>query len=145
MSFTNRHMRREVIRNTLSARTGGAPDARAVAAALLDTWQNMASRLEPVVGARGVDALFGRALHLAGNTFPWLAATGVRGNSATSLASLKTCFEGQKTSVAMDAACALLATFIELLASLIGESLTERLVGGVWDPSHPETQQQRQA
>lgn len=106
----------------------------------MDTWQQMAGRLEPVIGARGVEALFGRALHVSSKTFPWLTVSGAKGNSAESLANVKACFEGRETSAATDAGNALLVTFAELLAGLIGESLTERLLGVVWVPCPPESE-----
>jgi len=42
------------------------------------------------------------------------------------------CLAAQQTAAAAEAAGALLLTFAELLATLIGESLTERLLAPVW-------------
>ena len=145
MSTTCHTVRREALRETLARRAGYAPTTRSVADAALGIWQQMAARLEPVIGAGGVDVLFGRSLHLTGKAFPWLATAGAKGNSAASLGSLKACFEARETQVATEAGVALLAGFTELLAGLIGESLTERLLGTVWmQPlpiSEPETTQ----
>lgn len=143
MSQTNKDMRSDAIRNKLLESAGNTPDGGTVAQATLAIWQQMASRLEPVIGARGIEALFSRSLHLASRTSPWLATAAVHGNSAASLDSLKVCLEGREPSVAADAGCGLLATFTELLASLIGESLTERLLGVVWLPP-PQTQHETQ-
>ena len=142
MSQTSNDVRGGAIRDKLRERAGSAPDGSTVAQATLAIWQQMAGLLEPVIGARGVDALFQRAVHLASRTFPWLATAPVLGNSAASLDGLRLCLEGRETSVAADAGCALLATFAELLAGLIGESLTERLLGVVWLPSPLQTQHQ---
>ena len=102
----------------------------------------MADRLAPVIGARGVDALFSRSLHVTSKTFPWLAMAGNDGNSAALLASLKVRLAGQETAAAAEASDALLVNFTELLATLIGESLTERLLAPVWLPPSPESEQE---
>ena len=132
MSTLSRNTRGDVIRETITRRAGRAPNAAAIVQSTLFSWQQIAAQLEPVIGARGVDALFSRSLHLVGKTYRWLETSGVRGNGAVSLASISACFEGREPPVATDAGCALLATFAELLANLIGESLTTRLLEMVW-------------
>ena len=142
MSTQSTDMRGKAIRETIARRAGVPQDADAIAQSTLDTWQQIAAQLEPVIGLRGVDALFNRSLQRACNTFHWLEMIGVRGNGAASLAHLGTCFKGREPAVATDAACALIGTFTELLANLLGESLTARLVDVVWLPSTSETQKQ---
>jgi hypothetical protein len=52
------------------------------------------------------------------------------------------CLAAQHTGTAQEAAFTLLLTFTELLATLIGESLTERLLAPVWArPSLPLEQE----
>jgi hypothetical protein len=144
MSTTERERRRAAIRATLARHAGDAPDPNAIAAATLTTWHQMAARLTPVIGVRGGDVLFGRALHLTTAAFPWLDMAGARADQAALLASLQARLAGQETAaVGAAAAAALLATFTELLATLIGESLTERLLGPVWIHSLPESEQER--
>ena len=128
MSTAEPDLRRDAIRATLTQRAGGDPDASAIAEATLNTWHQVAARLAPVIGARGVDVLFSRSLHLTSSAFPWLAITGDHGDSAALLASLKARLAGRETDAATEASHALLVTFTELLATLIGESLTERLL-----------------
>ena len=130
------------IHETLLRRSGSAASPDAIAKSALDTWAQMAALLEPVIGARGVDALFARSLHLVGKTHHWLDASGVRGNGAASLASIRASFESKEALESMEAACDLLATFNGLLANLIGESLTNRLLAAVWLPSPSETQKE---
>jgi hypothetical protein len=60
----------EVIRTTLGQRAGRLPDAHATAEATAVTWRLVAAQLTPVIGARGLDVLFSRALHLASVEFP---------------------------------------------------------------------------
>jgi hypothetical protein len=117
--------RREAIRQTLVLGAGAGPEAGAVAAAVLGVWHRIGECLVPMIGARGVEALFGRALQLTASAFPWLAAAGE-----------------DKTSLAGVASVALLATFTELLATLIGASLTDRLLDPVWTVSTPPAGQE---
>nr|WP_315243110.1 hypothetical protein [uncultured Albidiferax sp.] len=125
----------ESIQGTLTQRAGGAPDASAVVDAVSRTWQFMAAQLEPVIGARGVGVLLDRAVHLTGKNYPWLAHTGPPQDQADRLSRLQACFASRGAQEAAAAGCALLVTFTELLASLIGDSLTERLLASVWlDP-----------
>jgi hypothetical protein len=122
----------EVIRTTLGQRAGRLPDADATAEATAATWRLVAAQLTPVIGARGLDVLFGRALHQTSIELPWLASAVDRGGSASPLPSLMACLAGQPASSAADASYALLLSFTELLAALIGESLTTRLLAPVW-------------
>jgi hypothetical protein len=135
-------MDHEAIRRTLAQGAGEAPDASAIAEATLSTWQQVAARLAPVIGARGVDALFSRSLHVTSKTCPGLATAGNDGNSAALLAGLKARLAGQETAAAAEASQALLVNFTELLATLIGASLTERLLAPVWLPPPPESAQE---
>lgn len=134
---------REAIRLTLTQHAGAVPDARAVAEATLVIWGQVASQLTPVIGARGVDALFSRSLHLTSAAFPWLAVPGEQGRPAAQRAGLKARLAGREADAATAAGSALLATFTELLASLIGESLSGRLLGPVW--AVPSTEFQRES
>ena len=122
----------EVIRTTLGQRAGRLPAADATAEATAVTWRLVAAQLTPVIGARGLDVLFSRALHQASVEFPWLASAVDRGGSASPLPSLMACLAGQLASSAADASYALLLSFTDLLAALIGESLTTRLLAPVW-------------
>lgn len=134
MPTTDNDQHREAIRRTLVQRAGDAPDTSAVAEALLSTWRQIATRLAPVIGARGVDAIFRRSLHLTSNVFPWLATAGEQADSTAPLIRFRACLEASEPAAAAEASYALLVTFTELLATLIGESLTDRLLSPVWTP-----------
>jgi hypothetical protein len=143
MSTTSDDPHREAIRGALARSAGEAPDASAIAEATLDAWRQVAARLAPVIGARGVEALFGRSLHVTGKAFPGFVATaGNDGNGAALLAGLKACLAAQEPAVAAAAGQALLVNFTELLATLIGASLTERLLAPVWLPPSPESERE---
>jgi hypothetical protein len=137
-------MRREAIRATLTQRIGSATDASATATAeaTIGTWRKVAVRLAPLIGPRGVDVLFRRALHQTSAAYPWLASAEAYADSAAALASLKARLVGQNSGMAAEASAALLLTFIELLATLIGEALTEHLLSPIWAPQFPGLDQE---
>jgi hypothetical protein len=143
MSTTSNDRSREPIRGTLAPGAGAAPDeASAIAAATLDTWQQVTDRLTPVIGARGVDALFSRSLHVTSKTLPWLAVAGDDGSHAAPPVRLKARLAGQETAAVAAASQALLVHFTELLTTLIGASLTERLLAPIGRPAPPEPEQE---
>lgn len=134
MPTTDNKSIQEAMRRTLTQRTGGAPDASTVSEAIISTWHQMADRLTPVIGEKGVDTLFHRSLQLTGNIFSWLAITGSYKDSAALLADLKARLASRETKDAVEASYTLLVTFTELLVTLIGISQTERLLRPVWAP-----------
>lgn len=134
MPTTDNKSIQEAIRRTLMQRTGGAPDASTVSEAIISTWHQMADRLTPVIGVKGVDILFHRSLQLTCTTFQWLAISGSYKDSAALLADLKARLASRETKDAVEASYTLLVTFTELLVTLIGIALTERLLRPVWVP-----------
>jgi hypothetical protein len=136
------NMYRDSIRRTLAMSAGIAPDARGVAEATLRTWGQMAARLTPVIGARGIEALFGRSLQMASAAYPWLSKAGGADDSANPLANLRASLEAIDPVVGIAGSHALLVTFTGLLATLIGEPLTGRLLDPVWTPPEPGTKRE---
>ena len=135
----------EVLRETISKRLGrGAaeqPNALDIAASTVALWRRIADQLTPVIGARGVEALFSRALHLATPAFPWLEEPPRPG--AAPIETLRAQLEGHEAAVSAEAGCSVLVTFIELLGTLIGPPLSQRLLEPVWDPPPVTSQQER--
>jgi hypothetical protein len=122
---------RESIRTTLAERAG-LLGADATVEATAATWRLVAAQLAPVIGARGLEVLFGRALHMTSTTYRWLAVGEDRGGRADALPSLAECLARQDPATAAEASYTLLLTFTELLTTLIGESLTTRLLAPVF-------------
>jgi hypothetical protein len=125
-------MQHLAVENALARAAGDDPDAGAVAAAALGVWLRMAARLTPVIGAQGVDVLFRRALLVTGRAHDCLATVDNDADTVALQESLRLCLSSRETAVAVEAGGALLICFTELLASLIGEALTERLLEPVW-------------
>ena len=113
----------------LAGRTAPGASASEVAAATVTIWADIEFSLIPVVGTRGVDALYRRSLQVTGDAHPWMAAAlsdGVRRDA--DIATFAAILASQSGAIATDAANAFLQTFHDLLVSLIGASLTERLL-----------------
>lgn len=124
---TRRLALRQMLRRNVAAGSGAIVHA----AAFFGLWQQTAGQLEPVIGARGVDVLFNRALHLTARRFPWLPSA-VDGNSVVPLELLQTCLAGRSAAEASDTGETLLLTVTGLLTGMVGESLTARLLGADW-------------
>jgi hypothetical protein len=111
---------------------GDDASAEQVAAALVDIWQGINAALTPVIGPLGLAALYRRSFHLTALAHPWLAG-GVEGaNADKDPTALKSLIVQRSDADAAAAATAFLQKFHEVLVSLIGASLTERLLRSVW-------------
>ncbi len=112
------------------ARQGNAEATAAqIAQAVGAKCQAIETTLAPIVGLRGVAALQRRSLHLAGRSHPWLAGEPA---GEDHLASLKTLLSGQHSANAALGGATYLQAFHDLLSSLVGPSLTERLLRTAW-------------
>ena len=113
-------------------RTEPGGDAARIAEAVVSTWQDIDAALGPVIGKGGVAALYGRSLHLSASSHPWLAGLHDGDGSSMDLAVLQSALAQQDGAVAVAGGLAILQTFNELLASLVGASLSDRLLRSVW-------------
>ena len=113
--------------------TAGA-DASPIAEVAVSIWKDVGIALSPIIGQTGVAALFKRSIHLARGAHPCLAAVLDDPAQPGELATLQTVLAQQTRATVMAANAALLQNFQDLLISLIGLSLTERLLRPVWDP-----------
>lgn len=118
----------------LAYRVGRGADAGTTADALVAVWQDIDVALRPVIGQRGVVALFNRSVHLTAAAHPWLAPGRQDGAAPLDPAALKALFAQQSVAQAQACGDQLLQTFHHLLVSLIGPSLTERLLRRAWGP-----------
>jgi hypothetical protein len=129
--MTSDHMRRR-FRRMLAREVGTGADARAIAAAARRLCEQFAQQLTPLIGHAGIAAICGRSLHLTQRNVPGLAQLRAASPEDGPFARLQLCLEQQEPAVATEAAITLLTTASELLASLIGESLTARLLCETW-------------
>lgn len=125
------------MRQPLTNRVGSDADSMQIAVAVLGIWEEIDDALTPIVGPLGLVALYRRAVHLAAAQHPWLASRHEGVLTDTDPAVLKSVLARRSSAEAAAGGNAFLNTFHELLASLIGPSLTARLLRSVWDnPSH---------
>ena len=103
-----------------------------VADAAINLWEQMATQIISIVGEEGFKALFARSVFLAQPTFPWLAASSLSQQTDQRFAELKKALEGQTPAQACEANTLLLLTFTDILAALIGEPLTTRILWTAW-------------
>jgi len=122
---------RDPLRHQLIERLMAQPPEKGADAAI-DLWVLMATQIISIVGEEGFNSLYARSVFLAQPTFPWLAASSLSPQADQRFANLKQCLEGQPPSHARDANCLLLLTFTGILAALIGEPLTTRILSSAW-------------
>lgn len=122
-----------VIATPLAHRAGAGAGAMQVAQAVGAVWQEIDLVLRPIIGPGGVLALLQRSVHLTAVQHPWLRA-GLDGDglAGADAAALTAVLARQDAAQALACGNALLTTFHGLLTSLIGASLTERLLRPVW-------------
>ena len=125
-------LRHQRIKSLIASPTGR------VAAASITLWEQMASQIIMIVGEDGFNSLYARSLFLSQRTFPWLAAPSLPPNTDQRFAELKMSLEGQAPAQASEANSLLLITFTDILASLIGEQLTTRILRLAWGHWHFE-------
>lgn len=118
---------------TLGQRAAQGADAAQIADAVVMTWKQISPALAPIIGHGSVALLYMRSLHLIDRAHPWLAGMPEGAQAAVDLAALHSILASQSSETAAAAGGALLQTFYELLASLVGPSLTERLLHSVWE------------
>lgn len=137
-------MRKEMIQSVLDKGASYSADSEALATATVSALTALVAEISPIVGELAWRALYVRSLHLARSSF----ARPEVGNSVTSaelLALLHRDLQARAPVEARAAAEALLLALADLLASLIGEPLTHRLLHSAWDqPIDSKTSQEKQ-
>jgi hypothetical protein len=133
---------RASISETLSHHFSKDSDSSAIAGVLVRDFRHIDGLLTPILGQRGVALLFQRSLRQAGTSHRWLGGDPEPGQAGFDLDAVKASLEARDGAEAKLGATALLRAFHDLLASLIGQTLTERLLGPVWttSPTPPSAQ-----
>jgi hypothetical protein len=131
------------IRSMFARLTAGSADAVRIAEIAVSIWDDVGEALTPIIGQSGVDALFKRSIYLTRTAHPCLHAVNENGLPTGGLAILQTVLAQQGSIEAIAANAALLQNFHEVLITLIGSSLTERLLRPVWEiPSSGDAAQE---
>ena len=120
--------RHELFLNEDMMTSKGPPGQATDSAGLLAPWRRIAQQLCPLIGESGFCALFGRACHVVGPDYAWLVPHQPCRSPEQLFATLEermALVEAPRAAAAHDA---LLRTFTQLLAALIGQGLTQRLL-----------------
>lgn len=121
-----------VIHARVDGESGRRPEPSGdFAAGAAATWQAIDAALSPIIGQRGVVTLFQRSLHRTATTVPCFATAPDDAMQPGDFGPLQALLAALPLVEATAAHEALLQTFHDLLASLIGPSLTERLLRSV--------------
>ena len=123
---------RQLALNVLAQHAGTGAGASALAAAAQRAYDDLVRVSAPLIGEIGVDALIGRALHLAQREYPWLVDARAIEPADGRFAQIVACLQKQDPAVATAAAAALFAQLAGLLVTLIGEPLTLLLLRKAW-------------
>lgn len=123
----------EHIQSSLSKRAAAGWDTGSIAALIVSVWRDIDAALAPIIGQRGVGALFRRTLHLIRHDYPWLTASHESMADPIDFMALHATLSQRTSANVVAANGALLQKFLEQLVSLIGESLTDRLLRTVVD------------
>ena len=117
----------------------------AVDEASVELWELVAVRLTVLIGEGGFLPLYGRSVYLTRQRFFWLAPptlsikqTGSRQRFGSLKDSLYTQMQLENNGEALAGSTALFITFFDLLAGLIGETLTLNLLQTAWNTDVPE-------
>lgn len=128
------------INATSDAPAPSGDNAAQVAGAALAAWGDVFASLSPVIGSRGVSALYQRSVHLAQRGHPCLKGADEGEPGPGQFEALRGILSSHPDSrAAGDASAALLHTFRELLEGMIGPKLTQQLLEPVAPAAPPHS------
>ncbi|MEO8671980.1 MAG: hypothetical protein ABI411_11745 [Tahibacter sp.] len=123
-------------------RAGPGGDSIGVAESVVAIFRQIDVALAPVIGQRGVAALYKRSLHLAGVTHRQLTIQQDGAPVELALHTLHAALLQRSRADAIAFGVDLIVSFQQLLTTLVGGSLTERLLRSVWTHSPSGTSAQ---
>lgn len=91
-------------------------------------WERIASQIISLIGEEGFNSLYARSMYLIQPDFPWLDASLRTSQQVPRFADLKKILAGHAPEQASKANETLMLTFINILASLIGDELSIRIL-----------------
>jgi len=131
----------ELLRHQVAERLS-APDNEVVAEGAVIAWKQMAKQIIPLVGEDGFNSLYARSVYLLQSEFPWLGASLITKKVGSQFAELKKALARHTPEQAREANERLLNTFTSILASLIGDELTLRILDSAWGRNIPISRQE---
>jgi hypothetical protein len=122
---TSNVLRHQIIKSLTAQNTEKVADAAII------LWEKLAAQIISVVGEDGFNTLYERSIFLNQSIFPWLPGV-LSCKTNQRLTGLKMSLEAQTPEQASTANSLLLITFTDILALLIGEQLTSRILSLAW-------------
>lgn len=122
----------ELARRIVEQEADGSRDPAASAAAAETACWRLKVHLVDLLGAGGVSAVLGRALHLAQREQPLLAGVAVSGESAACFTGLAESLSASTDEEATAAASAILTHMLDVLVTLLGEELGMKPIRKNW-------------
>jgi hypothetical protein len=122
----------ELARLLLLHEAGGQSEPLALAEALERACGRLQPRMAGLIGRAGFVALFTRALRLAREAYPDLVAVAFDEQAEAGLHGAREYAAAREPAEVGDALGAILAQFIGLLITFIGEELSMRLIREIW-------------
>ena len=116
----------QLIDDALALRKNGNSDGA------IELWQDLTGPLGSIIGEGGFSALYTRSVYLTHAAFDWFAPGHASDTPDLRLMNLKLALESGNAAETSGASQMLLLKFIASLASLIGTSLTLRIVSSAW-------------
>jgi hypothetical protein len=110
-------------------------DVSSIANAVIASWTEIEAAVASIIGKRGVSALYERSLYITWAAHPWLAPIDEGLGASMDLPALKAVLMQQDSITAAAGGGAHLQALYEVLGSLIGATLTEKLLRPIWDNS----------
>ncbi|MGB3462419.1 MAG: hypothetical protein WBA33_10690 [Rhodanobacter lindaniclasticus] len=130
---------------TLVHRAGDGATAPELAEFVVSAWQTIEASLTPIVGQRSVATLYKRSCYLASREHLWLMDIHQGMQTTMNLAALQSALLQQSSAEIAAGAGRALQMFYEVLANLLGASLTERLLQSVWADLLPAPTREKSA
>jgi hypothetical protein len=112
-----------------SGKTSATSPMSLGATGVLSRLEQIQAVVAPIIGQKGLVALYERSRHLSSRFHPWLADPQGRSASGMDLDALRLLVARQNESEAAAGARLLLKSFHDLLADLVGAFLTRALIG----------------
>lgn len=117
----------------LAVRTRNGTGEGGTATGVVAICEDIGAALTPIIGSRGVAALYKRSLYLTAQAHPALLGLQEQVLAEMDPSPLMTALTPLSDAEAARVGGALLIAFYELIGSLVGLSLTERLLRSLWD------------
>jgi len=102
-------------------------------------WEQLAPELILIIGQGGFEPIYARSVQQAGKQYPWLVKIAPLPPGVTHFTGLQDRLQAQDLTQATQASVLLFTTFLDILASLIGEELTTHLLHVAWHIDTSET------